>query len=172
MRTKVFSLFLGSVFIIIFLIFLKGLKNPNFYEPKVKNFKNIPIFDMKLFDTDKKINSLEVFKNDKFYLMNIWSSWCVPCRDEHVFLLDLSNQKNIEIIGLNYKDNNKMAKNFLNELQNPYKMILIDENGTSAIEWGAYGVPESFLIHKKKIIKKIIGPIDEKLFKEIRELIK
>ena len=76
--------------------------------------------------------------------MNIWASWCVPCRDEHPFLMNLSDEKNIKIIGLNYKDNNENAKNFLSILNNPYDTILLDLDGTIAIEWGAYGVPESF----------------------------
>ena len=104
--------------------------------------------------------------------MNIWASWCVPCRDEHPFLLNLSKLDNIEIIGLNYKDNNQKAKKFLNELDNPYKVILSDKDGTIAIEWGAYGVPETFLIHDKKIIKKFIGPLNTNSLLEIKKFIK
>ena len=103
--------------------------------------------------------------------MNIWSSWCVPCKDEHLFN-ESKKSKNIEIIGLNYKDKIRNAKNFLKELGNPYKHILLDEKGIIAIEWGAYGVPESFLIYDKKIIKKIIGPINKDIFLEMKELIK
>ena len=77
----------------------------------------------------------------------------------------------IKIIGMNYKDNKKNAENFLKELGNPFKEIFIDLDGTIAIEWGAYGVPESFLIHKNEIIKKIIGPIDQNLLLEIKNLI-
>ena len=96
---------------------------------------------------------------------------CAPFRDEHKFLLNLSNQKNLKIIGLNYKDKKKNATNFLNELKNPYDFIFSDTDGTIAIEWGAYGVPESFLLYKNKIIKKIIGPIDQNSLLEIKELI-
>ena len=104
--------------------------------------------------------------------MNIWASWCVPCREEHSFLMDLSEKTNIKIIGLNYKDNFKNAKKFLNEMNSPYQIILEDADGTISIEWGAYGVPETFLIHEKNIIKKIIGPITEDSFQEIKKLIK
>jgi len=104
--------------------------------------------------------------------MNIWASWCAPCRYEHSYLIDLNNQKNVEIIGLNYKDNNKNAKKFLKELGNPYKIILLDNDGTIAIEWGAYGVPETFLIYDQKIIKKIIGPLNDDYVVEIKNLIK
>ena len=104
--------------------------------------------------------------------MNIWSSWCVPCRDEHQFLLDLNEYKDLEIIGLNYKDDIENAKKFLNELKSPYNIILSDEDGTIAIEWGAFGVPETFLIYDKIILKKIIGPLNENLLLEIKNLIK
>ena len=86
--------------------------------------------------------------------------------------MNLSNEKEIEIIGLNYKDDVKNAKNFLNDLKNPYNTIVSDEDGTIAIEWGAFGVPETFLIYDKKIIKKIIGPLNSSLYSEIKEKIK
>ena len=78
----------------------------------------------------------------------------------------------LEIIGLNYKDKNENAKTFLNELKDPYDLIIVDRDGTIAIEWGAYGVPETFLIYDKKIVKKIIGPLNDNLFFEIKDLIK
>ena len=75
----------------------------------------------------------------------------------------------MEIIGLNYKDNLKNAEKFLIELGNPYKKILIDRDGTKAIEWGAFGVPETFLVFENKIVKKFIGPLN---FKSVEEIIK
>ena len=171
MKIKIFPVFLIIIFLIIFLIFYKGLKNPNIYEPKVILEKNIPIFTAKIFSTNNEINSEKIFVGDKFYLMNIWASWCVPCREEHVYLMNLSRHKNIEIIGLNYKDKYENAKNFLSKSNNPYNFIFLDKDGTIAIEWGAYGVPESFLIYKKKIIKKVIGPLDQNSLREIKKLI-
>ena len=173
MKSKIFPIFLVIIFFVIFFIFYKGLQNSNIYIPESKIKKDIPIFEAKtLLGMDKKKPSKEIFKNDKFYLMNIWSSWCVPCKDEHPYLMSLKNQKNIEIIGLNYKDTYKKAKFFLDELNDPYNLIISDNDGIIAIEWGAYGVPESFLIYEKKIIKKIIGPLNEKTLIEIKELIK
>ena len=73
---------------------------------------------------------------------------------------------------INYKDNNKKAKTFLNELGSPYEIILSDKDGTIAIEWGAYGVPETFLIHEKKIIKRFIGPLNQNSLIRIKEIIR
>ena len=172
MKIKIFSSFTITIFLIIFFMFYKGLENENIYKPNNILKKDIPNFETKLFNTEKKITSNEIFKENKFYLLNIWASWCAPCRDEHPFLLNLGKQDNLEIIGLNYKDNTENAKKFLKELNNPYKVILSDNDGIIAIEWGAYGVPETFLIYDKKIIKKYIGPLNSKSLLEIKELIK
>ena len=172
MKVKFFPIFLIIIFVIIFLIFYKGLQNSNIYTPNTLIKKNIPSFEAKTLGTNKKIGSKNLFKENEFYLINIWASWCVPCKDEHGFLIKLSNQKNVKIIGINYKDKNENAKNFLKELESPYEVVLVDEDGTIAIEWGAYGVPESFLLYNKKIIKKIIGPLNKKSLFEIEKLIK
>ncbi len=172
MKIKFFPFFLIIIFLIIFFIFFKGLQNSNIYIPKLDSKKNIPIFQAKIFETENEINSETIFKKNKFYLLNIWASWCLPCRDEHRFLINLNKIENLEIVGLNYKDKKKNAISFLKEFKNPYNIIISDIDGTIAIEWGAYGVPESFLIYDKKIIKKIIGPIDQDIMREIKKLIK
>ena len=122
--------------------------------------------------SNKAINSSEIFESNKFYLINIWSSWCVPCKQEHPFLIELKKNKNIEVIGINYKDTEANANKFLDELGNPYDQIIFDSKGTNAIEWGAYGVPESFLISNNKIIKKYIGPLNKVSVEEIKLFIK
>ena len=172
MKNKILPIILTFVFIIIFFVFYKGLQNSNIYTPKVEFKKIIPSFEAKIFDSDDKISSNQIFNREKFYLLNIWASWCVPCREEHPYLMNLMKNKDIEIVGLNYKDDIKNAKFFLKELNNPYKIILSDQDGIIAIEWGAYGVPESFLIYDNKIIKKIIGPINNIRILELEELIK
>tara|TARA_B100001057_G_C22393396_1_gene773083 strand:- start:84 stop:599 length:516 start_codon:yes stop_codon:yes gene_type:complete len=171
MKVKIFPIFVFFIFVIIFFIFFKGLKNNNIYVPNVDLEKDIPLFKTKILGTNEMVTE-KIFENNQFYLMNIWSSWCIPCRDEHTFLMNLKNQKNIKIVGLNYKDNYENAKNFLNELNNPYDIILSDNDGTIAIEWGAYGVPESFLIYNNKIVKKIIGPINSNSIIKIKNIIK
>ena len=172
MKSKILPILVTSIFLILFILFYKGLKNSNIYVPRLIDNNEIPYFKADLFDKSKKMSSDEIFQDENFYLMNIWSSWCVPCRDEHVFLKDLAEEKNLILIGLNYKDNLKSAKSFLSELGNPYNNIFLDQNGLIAIDWGAYGVPETYLIKKKKIIKKVIGPLSRDMVLEIKDLIK
>ena len=170
MKIKISFFIYTIIFLIIFFILYKGLQNSNIYTPNLKIEKNVPTFEAKIFE-DGNFVSEKIFKKDKFYLLNIWASWCVPCREEHSFLTNLNKEEKIEIIGLNYKDDKKNAKKFLKELNSPYKTILSDKDGIIAIEWGAYGVPESFLIHNQKIIKKVIGPLNKDSLEEIKKLI-
>ena len=172
MRNKLLPISISSIFIIIFVIFYKGLQDTNIYTPEEKINNEIPIFSAKLFYSNNKVNSSEIFELNSFYLLNIWSSWCVPCRQEHPLLMSLIKNDRIKVIGLNYKDTKKNARNFLNELGNPFEKIIFDKEGINAIEWGAYGVPESFLIYDGKIIKKYIGPLNRELLKEINSIIK
>ncbi len=172
MKIKIFPIILIIVFAIIFLIFYRGLQNSNIYTPNVQIKKDIPSFEGKVFDSETITKSEKIFLENKFYLVNIWASWCIPCIEEHSFLVDLSKKQNLEIIGINYKDKNENAKIFLDKFDSPFELIIEDYDGTIAIEWGAFGVPETFLIFDKKIIKKIIGPLNNDLSLQIQELIK
>jgi len=172
MKNKLLPFSITFIFVIIFIVFYKGLKDTNIYTPESKINNEIPLLLVDLFDTDKTVNTIEIFQSDKLYLLNIWSSWCVPCRAEHSILIELKNSDRLKIIGMNYKDTKNNAKNFLEELGNPYDKIIFDSKGTYAIEWGAYGVPESFLISNNKVIKKYIGPLNTESFEEIKSFIK
>ena len=172
MKNKLIPFSIVFVFVIIFIIFYKGLQNTNIYTPNSKSSFEVPSVSVKLFNSNEIVNTLEIFSSDKFYLLNIWSSWCVPCRQEHSILMELTKSDNLKVIGINYKDTIKNANNFLKELGNPYDNIIFDNKGTNAIEWGAYGVPESFLINNNKIIKKYIGPLNKGSIEEIKSFIK
>ena len=173
MKNK-FSLFIIVIFFsFCFVIFYKGLNIPNNYTPKVEKKKIIPIFKAKDFDSNNYINSDKIFEDNIFYIVNIWASWCVPCRTEHPLLMQLSKNQSIKLIGLNYRDNFNNAKKFIDEFGNPYSRILIDKEGILGVEFGAYGVPETFLIDKNKyIIKKFVGPINQEIVNEIKLIIK
>jgi cytochrome c biogenesis protein CcmG/thiol:disulfide interchange protein DsbE len=173
MKNKLNLIILSIFLIFCFIIFYKGLDNSNVYTPKVSIEKNLPIFKAKDFITNHDIDLTKVFAEESYYIVNIWASWCVPCRKEHSLLMELSKNRLIKLVGLNYRDNLNNAKKFINELGNPYTQILIDKDGTLAVEFGAYGVPETFLIDKnKKIIKKFVGPINNEIIEEIKLIIK
>ena len=156
-----------------FIVFYKGLNNSSTYTPKITDKKNVPIFEAKDFNSNAYLNSEKIFEDDIFYIINIWASWCVPCRTEHPLLMKLSKNQTVKLVGLNYKDNLNNAKDFINEFGNPYSQIIIDNDGTLSVEFGAYGVPETFIIDKnKKIIRKFVGPINEEIVKKIESIIK
>ena len=156
-----------------FIVFYKGLNNSSTYTPKITDKKNVPIFEAKDFNSNAYLNSEKIFEDDIFYIINIWASWCVPCRTEHPLLMKLSKNQTVKLVGLNYKDNLNNAKDFINEFGNPYSQIIIDNDGTLSVEFGAYGVPETFIIDKdKKIIRKFVGPINEEIVEKIETIIK
>jgi cytochrome c biogenesis protein CcmG/thiol:disulfide interchange protein DsbE len=96
-------------------------------------------------------------------LVNVFASWCVPCRQEHPLLKELAKNSRITIVGINYKDRNDNALRFLGELGNPYNAIGVDPNGKAAIDWGVYGIPESYLVAPDgTILYKRVGPFDER----------
>ncbi|MDA9598486.1 DsbE family thiol:disulfide interchange protein [Candidatus Pelagibacter sp.] len=171
MRNRIIYFLIIIFFLFVFVILYKGLSNSNLYIPKA-NIKSIPEFTSEMISKKKTVNSLDIFNKKNYYLLNIWASWCLPCRDEHPLLINLSKHQKIEIIGLNYKDDLNNAKKFINELGNPYSMILLDRDGTKAVEWGAFGVPETFLIYDNKIIKRYIGPLNLELINEIKSYTK
>jgi cytochrome c biogenesis protein CcmG/thiol:disulfide interchange protein DsbE len=96
------------------------------------------------------------------WLFNVWASWCVSCRGEHPVLNQLAQQNVVMIVGLNYKDDPPAAKNWLESLGNPYSVSVMDQDGRIGIDWGVYGVPETFVIDKKGIIRyKHTGPVSD-----------
>jgi len=173
MKTK-FSLFIVVIFLsFCFIVLYKGLNTSNNYTPKVHDKRNIPTFEAKDFNSNSFINSDKIFEGSTFYIVNIWASWCVPCRAEHPLLMQLSKSQSIKLIGLNYRDNFNNAKKFIDDFGNPFSRILIDKDGTLSVEFGAYGVPETFLIDKNNnIIKKFVGPINQEIVNEIKLIIK
>jgi cytochrome c biogenesis protein CcmG/thiol:disulfide interchange protein DsbE len=110
----------------------------------------------------------------KVTLLNVWASWCVACRQEHPLLVQLARSGQVDIYGLNYKDTREDAMRWLNQLGNPYKVSAFDQEGKVGIDYGVYGVPETYVIDKQGIIRyKLIGPVTpENLNKDILPLVK
>ena len=173
MKNKILLTVLLFFLIFCFAIFLKSLNTSSIYVPEKSEKRELPEFVATELFSDKEITSNEIFKDSDFYILNIWASWCAPCREEHPQLMELSSNLSVKIIGLNYKDNPKKAKKFLKELGNPFSTTIIDKTGIIAIEFGGYGIPETFIINKdKKIIKTFIGNLTEDALKEINSIIK
>jgi cytochrome c biogenesis protein CcmG/thiol:disulfide interchange protein DsbE len=97
---------------------------------------------------------------DAVTVVNMWASWCVPCHDEAPLLMQLAEDKRIRIIGINYKDTADNARRFLGRYGNPYVSVGADENGRASIDWGVYGMPETFVVGRDgRIAYKLIGPV-------------
>ena len=163
----VFSLVIFSLF-----IFLQGLKKNNNYDTKNLIGNKISKFLLIEINNINQSISEENLKKNRFTLINFFASWCSPCRIEHKYLLNLTNKnKDIKIIGINFKDKKNNAINFLEELGNPYSFVGKDIDGKISILFGVYGIPESILVDSDlTVIKKIIGPIDQIQYEEILKL--
>lgn len=172
MKLKIKLKFFASLLLtlIIFIFLFIGLKKENLYTPSEYLNKSQINFTGIEFFTNNQINFKDIVNKKKYSIINIWSSWCAPCKAEHKFVTEINNFENVILIGLNYKDKKTNAKSFLNELGNPYQIIIEDLNGLISVELGAYGVPETYIINNEnqEIIKKFVGPLDKKKLKEIK----
>jgi cytochrome c biogenesis protein CcmG/thiol:disulfide interchange protein DsbE len=121
--------------------------------------KPAPAFTLPELHNPKKQFSMQEMKG-KVWLLNVWSSWCVSCKEEHPILLDLAQQNIVPIYGLDYKDKREDAEAWLNQAGNPYTLNVMDSDGRVGINYGVYGVPETYVIDKQGIIRyKQIGPV-------------
>jgi len=101
-------------------------------------------------------------------VLNVWASWCIPCRDEAPLLMKLAEDKRIRLVGINYKDQSDNARRFLGRFGNPYVASGADTNGRAGIEWGVYGVPENFIIGRDgKIAYKLVGPLSAENLEQV-----
>lgn len=121
--------------------------------------KPLPAFSLPTLDSPSRSLSNEDFKG-KVVLINVWASWCAACRQEHPLLMEVARAKQVPLIGLNYKDKREDGLRVLRTEGNPYDVSLVDADGRVGIDWGVYGVPETFVIDKTGVIRyKYIGPI-------------
>jgi len=103
-------------------------------------------------------------------VVNVWASWCAPCRQEHPLLVDLAKDPSVRVVGINQRDNPDNARRFLGTLGNPYAAVGVDPNGRASIDWGVYGVPETFIIGPDGTIRhKHIGPLTPENFSAFKE---
>ena len=164
-------------FILLFIIFIIGvffisLNKNSTYDTKGLVGQKITNVQLNHFSKNKIITE-KILKENEFTLINFWASWCGPCRDENPILLRLNKEKNLKMLGVNFKDNKKNANSFLIELGNPYDELAVDKQGKQSINFGIYGIPESILINKDLIIiKKFIGPIFESDYEYIKSTVR
>ena len=173
MKKKILLLPLG-LFLLILLTFAYLLvidRNPQAIPSNLIN-KKIPNFEANsLFKEEKFIFSQEL--KSEIVLINFFATWCKPYRDEHLYIKKFSEQKKIRVIGINYKDDPEKTIKWLNDLGNPYSDVLLDKKGQIAIDWGVYGIPETFVVNSNGIIKyRQAGPITKKIYRKINSLIK
>ena len=172
-KNSIFSLVILFLLIISFFVFKFALQKEKIYYPKMNDNQIFTNFEVVEFVEEKQINFNKALFGKKFYLINIWSSWCEPCKDESDKLLQLKNDTSVMMIGINYKDKKKNALNFLKLYGDPFEQIFVDKQGLISINFGAYGVPETFLINNdNKVLKKYIGPLNDEDVYEIKKITK
>ncbi len=137
--------------------------------------KPAPVFSLSQLDKPSEMIGTEQLRG-QVWILNVWASWCVACRDEHPVLVEFSKTNAVPIYGLNYKDKREPAMNWLQQLGNPYTASIFDENGRVGIDFGVYGVPETFVIDKQGVIRyKKTGPVTQetiqtKIFPLVKKL--
>ena len=171
MRINIFKIILISLVSFTIIVFFLALNLDKKYSTEKIVGKNIDNFEIKFLHSNEVFKKIDLI-NDKYYLINIWASWCLPCKKEHPILMNLQKEKNLKLIGINFKDKKINANNFLQDLGNPYDISLRDTDGTNSIIFGVYGVPESILVDKEhKIVRKFIGPININDYDNILKLV-
>jgi cytochrome c biogenesis protein CcmG/thiol:disulfide interchange protein DsbE len=144
-----------------------GLKLDPHEVPSPHINKPAPAFTLPQLHEPQKTFSPADMKG-KVWLLNVWASWCVSCRQEHIYLTEFARDGSINLMGLNYKDEPAAAMQWLERLGNPYKISISDIDGMAGLDWGVYGVPETFIIDKKGIVRhKQTGPVDPTILQTI-----
>ena len=169
---NIIKLITVSLLVFILGIFYLSLNRTSNYDTKFLVGNKLADIEVRSLQSEKFFIN-DDFKNNKFTLINFWASWCAPCRVEHPYLMILSKNKDIKILGINFKDKKINALRFLEELGDPYDYLAKDSSGKQSVNFGIYGIPESILIDNKfNILKKIIGPLNERDIEEIKEITK
>ena len=172
MLKKIIKSFIILLIIFIIGVFFVGLNKNSIYDTKNLAGKKITNIQLEHFVENRIITENDLKKNN-FTLINFWASWCGPCREEHPILIKLNEEKNLKLLGVNFKDKKSNALKFLKDLGDPYDDLARDELGMQSINFGIYGIPESILINKNLvIIKKFIGPISKNDYDDIKNIVR
>ena len=156
-----------GLFLFLLFLLLYGLQTDPRRVPSPLIGKPVPDFSLPRLKDETATLSAEDLRG-QISLLNIWASWCVSCRHEHPLLVDLARRREVVIYGLNYKDDRTAALQWLNELGDPYQMSAFDQAGGVGIDFGVYGVPETYLIDSQGVIRyKHIGPLTQKDLRQV-----
>ena len=168
---KIIKSIIVLLFIFVLLVFYHSSYRETNYSTDYLVGNKLAKINLKSFE-DNTIYTSKDFKQSPYTLINFWASWCAPCRVEHPYLMKLSKEKNLKILGVNFKDKKNNASKFLNELGNPYSFMAKDTTGKQSVNFGIYGIPESILINNETIVlKKFVGPLNEQNLNDIKEII-
>jgi len=164
-----------GIFIVLLLFLAVGLRLDPRKVPSPLIDKPAPAFTLpRLDDPQQHVSEKDLL--GKVWLLNVWASWCVSCREEHPVLVEFAKKNIVPIYGLNYKDERKDALAWLAQFGNPYTVSIMDADGRVGIDYGVYGVPETYVIDKQGVIRyKQIGPVtpellDAKILPLVRKL--
>ena len=153
MQKKIIEIIVFFLIIFFIGVFFIGLNKSSIYDTNNLVGQKLTNINLKHFSENKLISEKDL-KEKNFTLINFWASWCAPCLKEHPLLIKLNSEKNIVLLGVNYKDNINNATKFLNEHGNPYDLIAKDDLGKQSVVFGIYGIPESILVNKDLVIIK------------------
>tara|TARA_B100000575_G_scaffold242905_1_gene206430 strand:- start:176 stop:691 length:516 start_codon:yes stop_codon:yes gene_type:complete len=168
---KIIKIIILFIFLFVLGIFYISLTRDTNYNTSGLINKDTPEFKIISFNGSNFYTRDDLKKNN-YTLINFWASWCAPCKIEHPILIKLSQNKNLIILGINFKDKEALAKKFLNELGDPYDLLAKDKNGKQSVRFGVYGIPESILINKDlMIIQKFVGPLSFEDYNIITKII-
>jgi len=161
-----------ALFIVLVGFLAAGLKRDPSLVPSPLIGKPAPAFDLPRLSGDARFSPKDM--SGQVWIFNVWASWCVACREEHPVLVALAREKIVPIVGLNYKDQPADANLWLQRHGDPYGLSAVDADGRVGIDYGVYGVPETYVIDKAGVIRfKNIGPVTrEVLDEQIRPLLK
>jgi len=150
-----------GVFIVLCAFLLVGLWRDPREVPSPLIGKTAPAFTLaQLHEPSKTLGPADL--KGQVWLLNVWASWCVSCREEHPLLVGLAKAKLVPIVGLDYKDETAAGKRWLAQHGDPYTVSVVDRDGRAGIDWGVYGVPETFLVGPDgTILTKVVGPLSE-----------
>lgn len=156
-----------GIFVVLAIFLGRGLSLDPREVPSPLIGKPAPVFSLSQLDKPAQMIGTEQLLG-QVWILNVWASWCVACRDEHPVLVEFSKTGVVPIYGLNYKDKREPAMNWLQQLGNPYTASIFDESGRVGIDFGVYGVPETFVIDKLGVIRyKKTGPVTQETIRSI-----